>query len=99
MVTARRLATFVSLSLGARALRATPAGWATAEEVGRPYPLPAPGRPEHSHRAHRRRPGRAGGRRKGPAHRPVRGRARNDPPRPRCAPGHRAADRVLTVDP
>ncbi|HXL44191.1 MAG TPA: hypothetical protein VN960_09055 [Gaiellaceae bacterium] len=38
MVTARRLATFVSLSLGARALRATPAGWATAEEVGRPYP-------------------------------------------------------------
>src|SRR6266511_3875457 len=38
MVTARRLATFVSLSVVARALHTTPAGWATAEEVGRPYP-------------------------------------------------------------
>ena len=36
---------------------------------------------------------------KGPAHRPVRGRARNDPPRPRRAPDRRAADRVLPVDP
>src|SRR5881396_644050 len=38
--------------------------------------------PEHSHRGHRRRPRRAGGRGKGPAHRPLRGRACNDPPRP-----------------
>ena len=43
--------------------------------------------------------GRAGGRRKGPAHRAVRGRTRNDPPRPRRAPDRRAADRVLPVDP
>ena len=31
--------------------------------------------------------------------RPVRGRRRHDPPRPRGAPGHRGAERVLAVDP
>ena len=61
--------------------------------------LPAPRRPEHPDRGHRRRPGRAGRRGQGPAHRPVRGRTRNDPPRPRRAPDRRAADRVLPVDP
>ena len=61
--------------------------------------LPAPGRPEDAHRGHRRRPGRAGRRGQGPPHRPVRGRPRDDPPRPRRAPDHRAADRVLPVDP
>ena len=60
--------------------------------------LPAPGRPEHPHRGHRRGRRRAGGRGQGPAHRPVRGRSRNDPPRPRRPPDHRAADGVLTVD-
>ena len=61
--------------------------------------LPAPGRPEHPDRGHRRRPGRAGCRGKGPTHRPFRGQRRNDPPRPRRAPDRRAADRVLPVDP
>ena len=61
--------------------------------------LPAPRRPEHPDRGHRRRPGRAGRRGQGPAHRPVRGRTRHDPPRPRRAPDRRAADRVLPVDP
>jgi diketogulonate reductase-like aldo/keto reductase len=61
--------------------------------------LPAPCRPQHADRGHRRRPGRAGGRGQGPAHRPVRGRTRNDPPRPRRVPDRRAADRVLPVDP
>jgi hypothetical protein len=70
----------------------------TGDRSHRPL-LPAPGRPEYSHRGHRRRPGRAGGRGQGPAHRPLRSRRSNDPPRPRRAPGHRAADRVLTVDP
>ena len=37
----------------------------------------------------------AGG--QGPLHRPQRGRPRHDPPRPRGAPDHRAADRVLAV--
>ena len=55
--------------------------------------------PNTPDRGHRRRPGRAGDRGKGPAHRPVRGRTRNDPPRPRRAPDRRAADRVLPVDP
>ena len=55
--------------------------------------------PEHPHRGHRRRPGRAGRRGQGPAHRPVRGRSRHDPPRPRRPPDHRTADRVLPVDP
>ena len=35
----------------------------------------------------------------GPAHRPVRGRPRNDPPRPRRAPDRGASDRVLPLDP
>ena len=61
--------------------------------------LPAPGRPEHSDRGHCRRAGRAGRRGQGPAHRPVRGRTRDDPPRPRRAPDRRAADRVLALDP
>ena len=61
--------------------------------------LPAPRRPEHPDRGHRRRPRRAGGRGQGPAHRPVRGRTRDDPPRPRRAPDRCAADRVLPVDP
>ena len=56
--------------------------------------LPAPGRPEHADREHRRRPGRTGGRGQGPAHRPFRGRPRNDPPRPRRAPDRRAANGV-----
>ena len=71
---------------------------AAADRPHRPL-LPAPGRPEHAHRRDRRRPGRAGGRGKGPARRPVRGRAGNDPPRPRRAPDRRATDRVLPVDP
>ena len=41
---------------------------------------------------------RAGRRGQGPPHRPVRGRPRHDSPRPRRAPGRRAADRVLPVD-
>ena len=61
--------------------------------------LPASRRPEHPHRGHRRRPGRTGGRGQGPAHRPVGGRTRHDPSRPRRAPDRRAADRVLPVDP
>ena len=61
--------------------------------------LPAPRRPEHPDRGHRRRAGRAGQRGQGPPHRPVRGQPRHDPPRPRRPPGHRAADRVLPVDP
>lgn len=71
---------------------------APAHRPDRPLP-PAPGRPEHAHRGHRRRAGRPGRGGRGPAHRAVRGRARHDPPRPRRAPGHRAADRVLPVDP
>ena len=61
--------------------------------------LPAPGRPEHADRGDRRRAGRAGRRGQGPPHRPVRGRPRHDPPRPRRPPDHRPADRVLAVDP
>src|SRR5882672_2042277 len=34
-----------------------------------------------------------------PVHRPLRGRARHDPPRPHRAPDRPAADRVLAVDP
>jgi hypothetical protein len=61
--------------------------------------LPAPGRPEDPHRGDRRRSGQAGRRGQGPPHRPVRGRPRHDPPRPRRSPGRRAADGVLPVDP
>jgi aryl-alcohol dehydrogenase-like predicted oxidoreductase len=39
--------------------------------------------------------GSPGRRRQGPLHRVVRGRSSHDPPRPRCAPDCRAADRVL----
>src|SRR6059058_6169187 len=55
--------------------------------------LPAPGRPEHSHRGHRRRPGRAGGRRKGPAHRPRTGRCAGPFLRPPARPGRRRCPR------
>jgi aryl-alcohol dehydrogenase-like predicted oxidoreductase len=55
--------------------------------------------PNTPDRGHRRRPGRAGCRGKGPAHRPFRGQPRNDPPRPRRAPDRRAANGVLPVDP
>ena len=61
--------------------------------------LPAPRRPEHADRGHRRRAGRPGGRGQGPPHRPVRGRRRHDPPRARGPPDHRAAVGVLAVDP
>ena len=61
--------------------------------------LPAPGRPGRADRGRRRRRRRAGRRRQGPALRAVRGRRRHDPPRPRGAPGHRGAERVLAVDP
>ena len=61
--------------------------------------LPAPRRPEHADRGDRRRRRRADRRRQGPALRPLRGQPGDHPPRPRRAPGHRAADRVLAVDP
>ena len=49
-------------------------------------------------RGHRRRDGRARRGRQGALPRPVRGRARDDPPRARGPPDHGAADRVLAVD-
>ena len=61
--------------------------------------LPAPGRPEHAHRGHRRRARRARRRGQDPPHRPVGGRRRHDPARPRRAPDHRPAVRILAVDP
>ena len=61
--------------------------------------LPAPGRPGDADRGDRRHARRARRRGEGPAHRPVRGRRRDDPPRSRRPPGHGAAVGVLAVDP
>ena len=61
--------------------------------------LPAPRRPEHPDRGDRRRRRRPDRRGQGPALRPLRGLPGDHPPRPRRAAGHRAADRVLAVDP
>ena len=61
--------------------------------------LPAPRRQDRADRGDRRRDEGAGRGRQGPPPRPVRGRARHDPPRARRAPDHRAADRVLAVHP
>ena len=55
--------------------------------------------PKTPDRGHRRRAGRAGRRRQDPPHRPVRGLGRHHPPGPRRPPDHRAAVRVLAVDP
>ena len=60
--------------------------------------LPAPRRPERADRGDGRRDGGAGRGRQGAPPRPVGGVARDDPPRARRAPDHRAADRVLAVD-
>ena len=54
--------------------------------------------PQRADRGDRRRDGRAGARGQGALPRPVRGGARDDPPRARGAPDHRAADRVLALD-
>ena len=59
--------------------------------------LPAPGRPERADRGgggHGPRPDRRG---QGQAFRHVGGRARDDPPRPRGAAGHRAAERIFAL--
>ncbi len=61
--------------------------------------LPAPGRPEGAHRGHRGSARRAGRRGQDPPHRALRGRPGHHPPGPRRPPDHRAADRVLAVDP
>ena len=60
--------------------------------------LPAPRRPDRPDRGDRRRDGGAGRAGQGPPPRALGGRAGDDPPRPRRAPDHRAADRVLAVD-
>ncbi len=60
--------------------------------------LPAPGRPGRADRGDRRRDGRAGRGGQGPLHRPLRGGAGDDPPRPRDPPVDRRAVRVLAVD-
>ena len=60
--------------------------------------LPAPGRPEHTHRGHGGSTGRAGHRGQDPPRGAVRGRTGHHPPGPRRPPDHRAADRVLAVD-
>ena len=54
--------------------------------------------PDDADRGDRRRDGRARRRGQGPPHRAVGGERRDDPPRARRAPDHRAADRVLAVD-
>ena len=59
--------------------------------------LPAPRRPGDADRGDRRRDGRARRGGQGALPRPVRGGARDDPPRARRAPDPRAADRVLAV--
>ena len=59
---------------------------------------PAPGRPEHANRGHRRCLGGARLRRQGPLHRVIGGRSRHDTPRSRCTSGRRVADRVFAVD-
>jgi len=56
--------------------------------------IPAPRRPQHPDRGHYRRAGRADGRGQGLPHRPVRSRARHDPPRPR-SPGAEHLQRAL----
>ena len=61
--------------------------------------LPAPGRPKHAHRGHRRCPGHARRRGQGPLHRVVRSWPCHDPARPRRASRRCAADRVLAMDP
>lgn len=53
---------------------------------------------EHPDRGHRRHAGRAGRRRQGAPHRPVRSRGQHDPLRARRPPDHRVALRVLPVD-
>ena len=61
--------------------------------------LPAPRRSRRADRGDGRGDGRAGRRRQGALPRAVRGRRRDDPPRARRPPDHRAADRVLAVEP
>ncbi len=58
----------------------------------------APRRAEHPHRGRHRRAGRTDRRGQGPAHRALRGRARDDPSRTRRATDRRGADRVLPLD-
>ena len=60
--------------------------------------LPAPRRPEHADRGDGRRDGRARRGRQGAPPRALGGQRRDDPPRPRGAPDHRGAERVLAVD-
>ena len=59
--------------------------------------LPAPRRPGRPHRGRRRHRQGAHRGRQGPPLRDVRGRRRHDPPRPRGAARHGAAERVLPV--
>ncbi len=59
--------------------------------------LPAPRRPGRPHRGRRRHRQGAHRGRQGPPLRDVRGRRRHDPPRPRGAAGHGAAERVLPL--
>ncbi len=59
--------------------------------------LPAPRRCRRAHRGDGGRDGRAGDRRQGALHRSLRGRRRHHPARPRRAPDHRRAERVLAV--
>ena len=61
--------------------------------------LPAPRRPQDADRGHGRGDGRARPGGQGPLPRPFRGCARDDPPRAQGASDHRAADRVLVVEP
>src|SRR5437870_2282922 len=61
--------------------------------------LPAPGGPEHPDRGHRGCDGRPRARGQGALARPLRGGARDAPPRLRGAPDHRGADRVLALEP
>ncbi len=76
---------------GARAL-------AQAPRHGDDRPLlPAPRRPERPDRGDRRRDGGVRHRGQGPLPGPVRGGARDDPPRPRDASDHGGADGVLAV--
>ena len=70
----------------------------TRHRLHRPV-LPAPCRPEHADRRHRRGDGRTRRRRQGPPPRPIRGRPDHDPTSPRRPPDHRAAVRILAVDP
>ncbi len=70
-----------------------------ARDRPRRHLLPAPRRPRDADRGDGRRPRRARRRGQDPPHRALRGRAGDDPPRPRDPPDHGAAVGVLALDP